>query len=64
MKGVVREGVAGPCPFCFGRFQAGLDQDGEPVATHSLPPCEKFTALEIDAYVMAVRQALEKSSPY
>lgn len=56
---IIVEGVAGPCPFCHGKFHAGCDQDGEPIATHSLPPCEKFTSLEIDAYVKAVREAIE-----
>lgn len=56
---IIKDGVAGPCPFCHGKFQAGFDQDGEPVATHTLPPCEKFASLEIDEYVMVVRQTFE-----
>lgn len=57
---IIVDGVAGPCPFCHGKFQAGFDQEGEALATHSLLPCEKFTSLEVDAYVAAVREALEK----
>lgn len=60
MEHIVVDGVAGPCPFCCGKFQAGFDLGGEPVATHSQPPCEAFASLEIDAYLKAVREAIER----
>ena len=59
VKTVLINGVGGPCPFCRGDFQAGFDQDDVPIVTHNLPPCEKFAALEIDAYVAAVRCAID-----
>jgi hypothetical protein len=44
------------CPFCQGRFQAGGLKEGEEAGVlHSVPPCEKFIALEPIAFLRAVR---------
>lgn len=45
------------CPFCGGKFEAVQQDNGTPGVVHSMPPCEKFIALDVIAFLRAARLA-------
>jgi hypothetical protein len=47
--------VAGVCPFCQKKFQAGKDGDGNSGIVHQLPICKQFEELDPPEYLRQVR---------
>jgi hypothetical protein len=47
--------VTATCP-CGGQFTAGECTNGEGMTVHSIPPCEKYLALDVIAFLQWARR--------
>lgn len=48
------------CPFCGGDVSVSYEP---PAVLHTLPVCSKYTALDADDFLVAVRNALAGAKP-
>jgi hypothetical protein len=47
--------VSARCPFCGGTYTAGISTEGDGILIHSMPPCDKFSRLEMCDFMQAAR---------